>query len=303
MIKKSLIPVLLTWGLALTAVSAVKFDAKLFAIIFFIDVWLFSQPHVVSTFFKQATYERFTRKSLLLWFVFLMIALFVIFKFQGIVVIFSIYFFWQWFHYCRQNYGIALAEKTHNRLMETFILHLMPIVALLALASKGPLGFLNYYIAFPALPFSFDQMKNLYLVLLFIWLSLQLYFLKKDVFNFHNFLNSLSAYALYYWVYIYNDQFILGWLGMTFYHNAQYLLFNWSKKDFINTFFDKKGVVVFYVFMTVVSIVVYGSIKSIGAALTSPFIPLALIMVLALNMLHYVCDAIIWNKPIKSKNI
>ena len=298
MIKKSLLPVVLTWILVLTAVGLVKFDTTLFAIIFFIDVWFFSQPHVVSTFFKQTTYERFTKKSLFFWFVFLILALYIIYQFQGIVVIFSIYFFWQWFHYFRQNYGIALAQKSHHRKLETFFLHLMPIVALLALASKGPLGFLNYYISFPVMPFSFDFIRTVYFIIFFFWLILQLYSYKKNVFNFHNCINSLSAYVLYYWVYIYNDQFILGWLGMTFYHNTQYLLFNWSKKDFINNFFDKKGLIFFYMAMILVSIVVYGSIRSIGATLNSPFMPLVLILVLSLNMLHYVCDAIIWKNPI-----
>ena len=177
----------------------------------------------------------------------------------------------------------------------------MPTIALFALASKGPLGFLNYYITFPKLPFSFDFIKTVYLAIFFSWLLIQLYYLKRQSFNFHSFINSLSAYTLYYWVYIYNDQFILGWLGMTFYHNAQYLLFNWSKKEFINNFFDKKGLLIFYIAMTIVSIVVYGSIRSLGGALNSPFLPIVLIMVLSLNMLHYVCDATIWRKPVSSQ--
>ena len=296
MIKSSLRTVVLTWILVLTTVAIVKFDTKFFAIVFFIDVWLFSQPHVISTFFKKATYERFSKKSLILWFVILLLTLYFILHYKGIVIIFSIYFFWQWFHYFRQNYGIALAEKNHHRKIETIFLHLMPITALIALASKGPLGFLNYYISFPVIPFSFEFVKSFYLAIFLCWLLFQAYCFKKQTFSFHNCINSLSAYLLYYWVYIYNDQFILGWLGMTFYHNAQYLLFNWSKKEFINTFFDKKGLLVFYIAMTIVSIVVYGSIRSLGAALSSPFIPIVLIMILSLNMLHYVCDATIWRK-------
>ena len=80
MIKNSLVTVVLTWILVITTVAIVKFDAKLFTVIFFIDVWLFSQPHVISTFFKQATYNRFSKKSLILWYVLLIVALFVIFK-------------------------------------------------------------------------------------------------------------------------------------------------------------------------------------------------------------------------------
>ncbi|MBY0412886.1 MAG: hypothetical protein K2Q18_01910 [Bdellovibrionales bacterium] len=296
----SLKTVFFSWILVLITVALVKYDMRLFSVIFFIDVWLFSQPHVISTFFKQATFERFSKMQLSYILVAILLLLSAFFHFFGVAFLFSFYFYWQWFHYFRQNYGIALSEKHSFRKVETFFLHLMPILALLALASKGPLGFLNYYISFPTLPFSENFFRLFYLEALGVWGVFQIYSYKKGAFNFHSFINALSAYALYFWVYIYNEQFILGWLGMTFYHNAQYLIFNWRRKEFIRTYFEKTNLLIFYLVMTVASVVVYGIIKSLGIFLTSPFAPVGLILIFTFNMLHYVCDTVIWKGPVKS---
>jgi hypothetical protein len=295
----SFFSVLLIWTIVLVTASLIKYDANLFSAIFFVDVWLFSQPHVISTFFKEATFERFSKIQLALILVAILCLLFITYHFLGIAFLFTFYFYWQWFHYFRQNFGIALVERKSFRKTETFFLHWMPTVALLALVSKGPLAFLNYYISFPTIPFSFDLLKIVYLSSLCIWLLFQTYCYKKNSFDFHSFINSLSAYALYYWVYIYNDQFILGWLGMTFYHNAQYLIFNWKRKGFIGAYFEKNNLLFFYIVMIVASAGIYGSIKGLGFFLNSPFAPIGLMLIFSLNMLHYVCDTVIWKGPAK----
>lgn len=286
------------WLLVLITVGLVKYDMKLFSVIFFVDVWLFSQPHVVSTFFKRATYERFSKSKLVIMLFLLLICLCMTFYWLGIAFLFNFYFYWQWFHYFRQNYGIALSERRSFKKIETFFLHLMPVIALLVLAAKGPLGFLNYYIAFPPIPVSAEFVNRLYQICFGCWGIFQIYCYKKKAIDLNSFIYSLSAYVLYYWVYIYNQQFILGWLGMTFYHNAQYLIFNWKRKEFINTYFESKNLLMFYVFMTIVSIALYGGMKSFTGLVQSPFIPIGLICIFAVNMLHYVCDTVIWKKSV-----
>jgi len=297
-LKLNLTTLIFAWFLVVSSSFLITSNANIFPYIFFIDVWLFSHPHAISTFFKSATLDKFPLNRLLLILGIITTSLSLATYFYGSVVLFNIYFYWQWFHYSRQNYGIAIASHAYKghtlRRIEIFFLHFMPALALLVLASKGSLNFLNYYIAFPDMTVESSMLKNIYFLSFLSWGFFQLISFTRREFSATTFINSLSAFALYYWVYIYSDNFILGWLGMTFYHNIQYLIFNWSRGQFKMSLLKDKSIIFFYLLITAFSILLYGSISAFNLLVNSPFIPISLVLIFSLNILHYLCDSVVW---------
>ena len=293
-------PNIVSWILILFSYVLISKDSSIFEIVFLVDIWLLSHPHALITFFKKRTYQTFSIKSLITIFVITMIVLSLVAREKGQVGLYFIYFFWQWFHYFRQNYGISFKLlKSSNDLIRRFeylFNHIMPLLAILILFSKGPLDFLGHYIPFFNLQ-SFQQIFEWgFLVLIFLWGFLNSMYLVKNKNHLPYFVNTASTFVLYYFAYVFAQHFIYGWLGLTIYHNVQYLFFTYQDRSFELPFFNKSKAIGFYSVLTLFSVVVYGLIFFGTDLISSRFIPLALITVFSLNILHYVVDSWIWKK-------
>jgi hypothetical protein len=289
---------ILSWVLILLSFGLLKNDSSIFSIIFLIDIWLLSHPHALITFFKTKTYLKFNKKMLITIFLITISCLSIVAYEKGSVGLYFIYFFWQWFHYFRQNYGISFSQlpkiSPARSKFEYGMSHLMPLLAMLTLFSKGPLDFLGHYIHF----FEMDSLNTtlhfLFILSGVVWLSVNIPFLLKNKNVKEYFISTGSSFLLYYFAYIYVDQFIYGWLGLTIYHNIQYLFFIFKDRDFIVEIFNKSRGVVFYFTITVVSMAFYG-VVFLGTDLISlRFIPFALVTVFSLNIVHYIVDSFIW---------
>jgi hypothetical protein len=172
----------------------------------------------------------------------------------------------------------------------------MPIVALLALFAKGPLGLLGYYIWFFDLPLFPNMMHALYGCLFFIWLFVRLSNQTMDTLKTSSFWHCFSTFILYYVVYIATETFVVAWIGMTFFHNAQYLFYNWRKRDFIIFQQKSSNPLFFYFILLIISASIYGAAGGLAVLFSTPFLPTGLISVFAINILHYVCDSFIWRR-------
>lgn len=295
-----LFPNVLSWLLILLSYGLMSKDSTLFSIIFLVDIWLLSHPHALVTFFKKQTYQKFSLKSLGLIFGVTVVALTLVAKEKGQVGLYFIYFFWQWFHYFRQNYGISFhllesQSKTVRRVEYAFN-HVMPLLAILVLFSKGPLDFLGHYIPFFDFQAGRMAFQTTFLGLFLLWLGWSLFQLFKTERGGHfaYFVNTFSSFALYYFSYIFAEHFIYGWLGLTIFHNVQYLYFTFKDKNFHWSFLNKARGPSFYGVLTLFSVAVYGLIFLGTDLISSPFLPMALIAVFSLNILHYVVDSFIW---------
>ena len=274
---------------------------ELFPYILLADVWLLSHPHAVSTFFKRDVFDKISKKNGILILAFLLnILAFIAFKF-GSVALFNVYFFAQWFHYMRQNYGISISYYKKlgslDYLFQKIILHTIPVLALMNLFAKGPLGFFGYYIYFPALPMETGSyIKALFFLFLSVWIALEGFKLKNKQFNLIYFLYSTSNFTLYFWVYFYMSNFLFGWLGLTIYHNIQYLVFSWSHEDYSRS---KKRFYGYYLMVAFASFLVFGIIELGEYFVYYYAIPISLVGTLAVNFTHYIYDSVIWKNNLK----
>ena len=90
----------------------------LFVPIVIIDLWLFGYHHVIATYTRLC----FDRKSfsehwplIVVFLPLVAIGTLAVAYFVGLWVIVSIYFYWQWFHYTRQSWGISRVYRGKQR--------------------------------------------------------------------------------------------------------------------------------------------------------------------------------------------
>ena len=118
---------IIPWALIFICLLLLKRSAELFTIIFLLDVWLLSHPHAISTFTKKRVRKNISFFKIIMAVFFIGITLATVSVKLSFVVVFNIYFFLQWFHYARQNYGITIKQKKSNlnRKVSFFIQYLL----------------------------------------------------------------------------------------------------------------------------------------------------------------------------------
>lgn len=152
-------------GIPLLAVGVAALgalDVGLFYMLVVADLWLLGYHHVVSTFTKLAgSVEDRRRNRALIWYLLPgMLAGTVALGFAGgVIAIVTLYFFWQWFHYVRQSWGIAQRYRhragglawDHPRLAE-ITMWSVPAWGLLHRCHQNPDAFLEMPVYLPPLP-------------------------------------------------------------------------------------------------------------------------------------------------------
>ena len=104
-----------TAGLALIAGYAAGLERQLMLTILAFDIWLLAYPHVIATFTRLSfdTESFHNHRFLILGLPPILLATtFSTAYVVGPWLLFSIYFYWQWFHYTRQSYGL---EQIYRR--------------------------------------------------------------------------------------------------------------------------------------------------------------------------------------------
>lgn len=302
---------LLIWGILNTFPQA-------FYGIFFFDIWFLSHPHAISTFFQPKARSHFKILPFFLFSIFLA-GLWLVERHWGFSTIFNIYFYWQWFHYIRQNYGIAASALAPAKSGEKrsvwslfYILHGMPIIALLIFILKGPHNFMGYYLwDFGIRNYFLLNLEQISGTLWSVGYVVAIFFLghflhKRETIKGKNALIVYLSLILYYLVYVWSEQFIYAWLAMTFYHNIQYLFFNYEKVELkkevslkkISLSFQMRTGIFFYLAALFISTLIYGIAVGLPTLLTKvPFtlyFPSSVILIFSLNMVHYTYDTFIW---------
>lgn len=255
-----------------------KFFPTSFNTLFLINIWLFSLPHTFSTF------TRTDRRSIKQ--IFLTLALILIFfgsiiavsNVSGVVFLYSGYFYWQQFHYGKQNFGLsrwktAGAPGLYDK---SFYLTITGL-SLLGLLSDGPQAFFGYVLYTPV---NFFIPKLVIFGCMMSITAVYVHFQPSQI------KHAISHTLIFSFAYLYCEHFALGWLLLNIFHNLQYL-------KFMKTYEKRFSFLIAPLILTMLLYVLQFHLFQ-GLMLFS--LPVSLLLMLALNFTHYSLDGVIWKK-------
>lgn len=306
-----------TTVLALSAVTLVMFDPRWFGVVLILNLWLLGKHHVVSTFtrlcFSKADLAE--HRFLVFQLPFLVLAGVLAAGFGiGWWVLGSVYFYWQWFHYTRQSWGVsqfyrrkAGGRADENELATKLAFYLPPLWGILHRSWQAPDQFLG--LEFRVLPVPgllVDVVGAAAVVALGWWIVLRILAWRRgDIAPAHT-LFVASHHVIFLTGYLLIPDVTYGWLVLNVWHNAQYILFVWlqnnnrfkdgidSSARFLSRLCQSGNGGVYFTVCVLISAVAYGAIALTGSAIGDIGLPLLVLVYQTINFHHYIVDSIIW---------
>jgi hypothetical protein len=286
-------------------------EPLLFTPIFLADIWLLGYHHVISTYTRLFfDSESLKSHSFLVWG--LPPATLAVVAALGYGVGFwlltSIYFYWQWFHYGRQSWGLAqtysrksgVAADGHLALNQA-IFYLLPLWGLLQRSHQNWDKFLGTEIKMvPVSALVVDVAAAAAILAVCWWGVTRLVLLYRGQLPVVHTLYMISHFVIFYVSYIYIDHLNAGWLVINIWHNIQYIAFVWlfnnnrfkngidPKARFLSYISQRKRVWLYLAVCLGISTLLYSTLPILIF-----FIPLIIIFQ-AINFHHYLVDGFIW---------
>jgi hypothetical protein len=303
--------------LALAVGWLVTLDPRYFGVVLLLNLWLLGKHHVVSTYtrlcFSKADRER--NRFLVFQLPFIVLAGVLALGYGvGWWVIGTVYFYWQWFHYTRQSWGVsqfyrrkAGGRADENELATRLAFYLPPLWGILHRSWQAPEEFLG--LEFRVLPVPgllVDVVGVVAVAALSWWIVLRVFaWHRGDIAPAHT-LFMVSHHVIFFTGYLLIPDVTYGWLVLNVWHNAQYILFVWLQNN--NRFKDGidasarilsrlcqpgNGAIYFAVCL-LVSTVFYGVISMAGTAVGDIGLPFLVLVYQTINFHHYIVDGVIW---------
>lgn len=316
-------------AVALFSGALVLWNPELFFPVVLVDLWLLGYHHVITTFTKLAGTKKDRQENWFLIYVLPFIvlgAVLFLYMLIGVWSIVSVYFFWQWFHYTRQSYGISVfyrrkvAHATENEWLGRLSIWSIPVWGLLHRCSQGWDEFLYIPIRLPDIPLRLVFLASLVALgstLWWLWSRVEQY--QRGQLSLGQTYFMLSHMVIFYAGYVAIDDINVGWLVANIWHNAQYILFVWlyNTKRFggqqpaegegislmqVLSQWQPIRVLLYFCFTMAVTTVVYQGLsegsKIFAASNAIALSTLYILLYQTINFHHYVVDGLIW----KAKN-
>jgi hypothetical protein len=313
---------------ALGSVALVIWKPVLFPLVLMADMWLLGFHHVVSTFtrlvFDVDSYRN--HRFLVLWLPFMVLAgvVFLVAVFGGWILP-TVYFYWQWFHYTRQSYGIAQiyrrkteASREEPAWLNHAVIYLLPLWGILERSWQQPEKFVGMPLKMIPVPGIVVQaVAVLSIAALGWWLLRQLVALWQGRLPVAYTLYILSHLAVFAAGYLVVKDMTYGWLTVNVWHNAQYILFVWMYNNnrfkngvdprhrFLSTLSQPRWAAVYFIVCVGISTTVYVMLQGIPMLLGVSALTLTFIVYQTINFHHYIVDGIIWKirRPALRRNL
>lgn len=333
-LKNSLYDNTLIFGVLLLALGsgfAVLLNPELFLVVLFADLWLLGYHHVLSTFSKLAGTKQDRQDNHFLIYKLPLLVIAAVgllhYSFGGWIIV-TIYFFWQWYHYARQSYGISAfyrrksgaENSTTPFYLDYAALWAIPIWGIVYRCSQGWETFIFQPFWTPNISPWISELTGLIAGgILSLWLITKLIDWSKGTLAFAPFAFSLSHHLAFYVGYILIKDLTIGWLVANIWHNAQYILFVWLFNQM--RFKDNEAkasspllhwisqtnpfrILAYFAFFITASTLVYRSldtgIKLISGENTVAITALSVVIFQTINFHHYIVDSRIWKARKKS---
>lgn len=285
---------------------------QLFMPVVLADLWLLGYHHVIATYtrlvfdrasLKQHGFLVFGLPAIVLTGVILMMAG------LGLWSIVTLYFYWQWFHYARQSWGVsrAYAGKAEHRVEDDprvaqVVFYLVPLWGVLHRSAQAPAEFLGLPIRFAPVPEFLATAVGVAALTGIGWfVATRIQAWREGRLAAAHTLYMASHFAIFYVGYVLIEDISMGWLVANIWHNAQYIGFVWlynSRKyqrgvdpaaPFLSTISQPRHVVVYIGVCLAISTTVYLAIDSVAPLIVAP-----IVVYQAINFHHYIVDSVIW---------
>lgn len=323
----------LIWGVMLLALASggvVIWKPELFPIVLIADLWLLGYHHVIATYTKLGTTkeDRKENRFLIYGLPFLVLgSVAFLYYLSGAIIIVTIYFFWQWYHYVRQSYGISAFYRRKSNIqtctpitLDNVALWSIPAWGILHRCTQGWDTFIYQPLWTPNLPTWVSTVAGVVACTIFlVWLVSK----AKDYANgqllYAPFFFLLSHHLIFFVGYVAIGDITIGWLVANVWHNTQYILFIWlfnqnrfrpdsmkEESPIMNWVCQKSPwrVVAYFAFFVVWAAIIYRGIQlGIFSVFSNDSVKVAMLIIIiyqAFNFHHYIVDSIIWKARKKS---
>lgn len=312
--------VLFIFGLPVMAAMTglvVSLEPRLLVPIVTIDLWLLGFHHVISTYtrlcFDRESFRQNYRLVVYLLPAVALVTLAVALTFGAWVVV-TVYFYWQWWHYTRQSWGLSRAFRGKDRgalyedgWLDRALFYGIPVLGILSRSSEHHTRFL--WLEFWSLPVPtwFATVAGWGAIACFVlWLALRFEAARAGRLAVVHSLYMLSHFAMFALGYLVTSDITIGWLIVNMWHNSQYILFVWmfNNRRFSGgpdpnarflSYISQDGRIVLYLLACLgLAGILYGVIlQNLGGYFFTGLIA-SVVIYQVINFHHYIVDSLIW---------
>ena len=308
------------FGIFLMAVATgfvILFQPSLFYPILMIDLWLLGYHHVVSTytrlFFDKASFRE--HRPLIVGLFPVVAAVTALVAWQvGIWAIVTIYFYWQWWHYTRQSWGVFRVYRAKDKgavyddgWLDQATFYALPVLGILNRSNQAQPDFIGFHVVYFPVPDLAVQLAGAAaFVLIGLWIWRRILAAREGRLATLHTMYMVIHFSIFWIGYVAIENVSIGWLVVNMWHNAQYILFVWmfNNRRFAKgvdpqarllSYISQNGRLWLYlaVCLVLTGILYWGLIRSIDwlffAGLSA-----TLVVFQILNFHHYMVDSFIW---------
>jgi hypothetical protein len=306
-------------ALALALGGAALTSPTAFTIVVYADVWLLAYPHIASMYTRVAFDGVSVRAHRFLLFAVPPIVLLATAGATwagGVVVINTVYFYWQSWHYTRQSYGIARAYASaggppaaRRDLVSDGVVYGFPLWGLLHRAEEQPAEFFGAPLWSPHVPHGVVvavAVLALGSLAVWTWQRIRPSAAGDAPVRIGHTLFVLSHVVMTLVSYIAVRDITRGWLFINIWHNAQYMLFVWAfnarqfeggvdpSRRLLSRISQRENVVWYALTCLGLSTLFYATLGQLTSRTAVTVLPLVLVTHQTVNFHHYIVDAVVW---------
>lgn len=305
------------FSLALVSGAAIVHEPSWFYPILLVDLWVLGYHHVIATFtrlcFDKASYDE--RRWMILRLAPAIAAATILLAWLvGIWAIVTVYFYWQWWHYTRQSWGISRAYRRadpgsgyEDGWLDLAIFYAMPVYGILLRSSEGHAYFIGLELWTFPVPGPVATAAGYFMAgLLAIWAARRLIAAFRGRLAAAHTLYMLTHFTIFGVGYVWVPDITLGWLMINIWHNFQYLLFVWmfNNKRFSRgldprarflSYISQSGRMWLYFLacLAITGAIYWGMLRTLDWLFFAGLSATIVLYQIA-NFHHYVVDALIW---------
>jgi hypothetical protein len=302
---------------SLATVGLVLAFPQLFWAVLAVDLWILGYHHVISTYTRLCFDRRSFRESR--WLIFGLLpavglATVAAAAIAGIWIVVSVYFYWQWFHYARQSWGISRSYRARDRgalyedgWLDQAIFYAWPVLGILHRSAQDPDSFIGLPLrTFPVPEAAVGVAAVAATVLTGYWAARRIQAWRLGRLSAAHTLYVATHFLVFAVFYLAVEDVTCGWLGINIWHNAQYILFVWlyNTRRFsggtdpearLLSYISQPDRLWLYLFTCVgITGVVYAGILGTLQAVLVSSLSGTIVLYQIVNFHHYVVDGLIW---------